>query len=231
MKRPLLCFALATSLLSTASCAKEDVLQTTIVEGRVMNPNTNEPVAGVAVVVHRAVYGTFLSSGNSSKDSVTAAYTDVNGHYRLAFEAKPTGNYEFKLSRLDLLYDLENGFAGRYLAQPGQTNVQDFKATPYKTVTVTATAGKDGKTSLEFNGTMISPLFYSTHIYIDTVRSKQQVVFSSTIKLVPNQEYQFAKVTYNRVKLPNGNIELRDEVMTSVRRKIGYDDTTVVRLH
>ncbi|UOQ55471.1 hypothetical protein [Hymenobacter cellulosivorans] len=233
MKRLFLCYAAAASLLGSTSCSeKEEVFQTTIVEGRVMNPYTNQPVAGVPVVVHQIISGGFLSPGNHSIDSIAGAHSDETGHYQLVFGAKETRDYEVKLDRQDQVYDLDRGYDGHFDAQPGRTNSLNFKVTPYKNIKVTGVVDKEGRNSVNIQGAMIARTRYTVlNVFTDTVRTNQRIAFTQTVKVVPNQEYQFTKSTYNLVKLPSGTYESRAVTFTNVRLYVGYNDTTVALLN
>lgn len=198
-----------------------------------VNKYTRLPVAAAPVSVGVFTYGAF---GGGSADSVTTAYTDAAGHYRVSFDASRKGSYRVKVRHNQELYDLTSYPADSHSyfdgteVTIGTTNSINFEVTPYKTVTINASSNKNGKTDIQFafiswdqQGDDFSGTFFN-----DTVRSNQRFVFTKTVKVLPNRAYRFVKITSNRVRVGLYNVEYRDEVWDNRYRTVLYNDTTVI---
>ena len=215
-------------LLLVSACNLDDEPALTTVEGTVANRYTGQSVGAVRVSVRRFLYGSF---GTTRSDSVASVLTDASGRYKLTFKPSPKGEYRTKVESTQNLYCLNTppGVDGLETRR-GVINQLNFEVTPYKTVTVNANSSKSGKTNIEFffiawdqKGDDFRGSFFS-----DSVKSRQQVGFTKTVKVLPNRYYRFVKLTSNRVKLSSGNVEYRDETWYDRFRTVPYTDTTVV---
>ncbi|UOQ70066.1 carboxypeptidase-like regulatory domain-containing protein [Hymenobacter cellulosilyticus] len=190
-------------LLTTLACSKNKEVYT-VVEGTITNKYTAQPVAGIRLEVDRT-QGCWLCMG-SRIDSVTNAITDASGNYKVAFNALTTGSYslrpastpDYMVSSFELGEDVK----------AGQHNQIDYKATPYKTVTIRANTTKKGKSDIYFtfisgNQTGETGIF-NGDIFTDMDKKNQAISFTKTIKVLPDRVYQFTKVTSNRVCQPDG---------------------------
>ncbi|UOQ99662.1 hypothetical protein MUN81_09240 [Hymenobacter sp. 5317J-9] len=215
-------------LLSVSACNFDNGPIFTIVEGTVKNRYTGQAMGMVRVSVRRYLYGAF---GATRSDSVTSVLTDAAGHYRLTFEPSDKGEYLALVKSTENLYCLNTPPGSDGLeARRGVVNQLNFEVTPYKTVTINANSRKDGKTDIEFffivwdqKGNDFRGSFFS-----DSVKTRQQVAFTRTVKLLPNRYYRFVKLTANRVRLNSGNVEFRDETWHDMYRTVLYNDTTVI---
>ncbi|SHJ58334.1 hypothetical protein SAMN02745146_3436 [Hymenobacter daecheongensis DSM 21074] len=227
MKGQLVQLLFGISLLSLAACTKKED-QPTVVEGTVMNKFTNQPVAGIPIVVIKESSAGHFSGVN--RDSLTVAYTNAAGTYSHSFNASSGNNYYIKMNNSQTLHDLSYGWYGAK-ATAGSNNRIDFSVTPYKIVTVNINTNKRGKSNISFD-------FFSTvdtdnfggFIFSDTVSSKQMIVFTRTIKVLPNRDYTFRKYTFNQVRTSNGNHIFQDYTYTQQTRRILYNDTTVINI-
>jgi hypothetical protein len=212
--------------VSACNTDKENTL--TVVEGTVTNKYTNQPAGAIRVSVQHYTYGSF---GTSRRDSVTSVYSDAAGRYSLSFEAASKGQYFVKVATTQDYYGLTTPPESEGFEVHRGSNQLNLEVTPYKTVTVNANAAKNGKTNVEFafiawdqKGDDFRGSFFS-----DSVRATQRVAFTKTVKVLPNRLYRFAKITSNRVRLPSGNVDYRDETWDDRYRTVLYNDTTVIR--
>ncbi|WP_310391252.1 hypothetical protein [Hymenobacter sp.] len=217
-----------TCVVSSCDTDKENAL--TIVEGTVTNRYTSQPAGAVRVSVQRYIYGNY---GTSRFDSITMVSTDPAGRYSLSFDAASKGEYLVKVETNQDYYALTTPPESDGFKVQRGLNKLNLEVTPYKTVTVNANSSKNGKTNIEFfliawdqKGSD-----YRGSIFSDSARTSQRIVFTKTVKVLPNRDYRFVKITSNRLRLNSGNVEYRDETWDNRYRTVFYNDTTVVNFN
>lgn len=187
-------------------------------------------MAGAPVTAGHITYALF---GNSRYDSVATAYTDALGQYKLSFDASGKGDYVIDVLYSKDLYDLTNTpYAypwGSSKTNPGVTNKIDIEVTPYKTVTINANSNKGGKSNIDFSFVNTDKQnYFGGHVFYDTVGANQIFSFTRTIKVLPNREYHFSKVTCNIIHLYGYNYDFRDYDFENHLRTVSYNDITTV---
>jgi hypothetical protein len=95
MKKNLILVCAFFILLITA-CKPERLPTKTIVEGRILNAKTNQPISGVDVSIggYNKTIGKLKGFyGSPSNNLIAQVKTAPNGYYRIEFEAKSDSNY------------------------------------------------------------------------------------------------------------------------------------------
>jgi hypothetical protein len=228
--KKLLCYVCAGVASVLAGCNIMEEPAITSVQGVLLNKYTRQPLAGIPIVVRRWHYGL----GGSGPDSIAGTHTDADGRYRIGFSAPAKAGFyrvDFRNSRQ--LFDLTDysrftGYAVNDGApvETGEANTVDFEATPLVPVRVELELSKDGAATLAVDASANEGDglgYFHAFTFTDTTRTRQSVSAVATGYFVPNRTYTFS--IYRSAILPASYPDWR-----RFDRRIGYNDTTVVRI-
>lgn len=235
MKMPLLLFA-AVLMVGPTSCQlfQDSTPTATTVAGVLLNKYTRQPIVGVPIEVQSWRY----SLGMQTVDSITGTHTDASGHYSVAFDATSKGviyRVGFRDDRQlwDLTdyrsYDQYCIYDGAPL-NVGRSNQVNFEATPFVQVRVIVDADKRGAAVLQadaFADERDSQGYFHSFAFQDTTRANGRPMANQIVSFVPNRKYDFS-VWRSPVPPASSN---SFGTWTRFTRFIGYNDTSVVRLH
>lgn len=214
-------------LSALASCSKDKEAYT-VVEGIVTDKYTKQPVAGVVLEVQQNTG--CLVCMSSRRDSITSATTDASGNYKAAFNANQKGTYALVPASSDKYY-LGGDEQVRFNLTKGQSNTVSIEATPYKTVTFRVNTTKQGKSAIQFyyNSDEKPGLGnFNGPIFDDTDPNRQNIVFTKTLKVLPDRVYRFTKTTYSQVcPSSSSSCQLTDQTFESRVRDIRFTNDTV----
>ena len=126
MKRTYFIFLLSTLLIFTA-CKTPNILNQTVIEGRIINILTNEPIEGVEVDLHEK----FDAIAPRTDNILERAQTDEQGNFRFKFPAdvSPYAEYSIEAKLAGIMPGLTKNLEESAIAE-GEYNFFELEVAP-----------------------------------------------------------------------------------------------------
>ncbi|MFD2717231.1 hypothetical protein ACFST9_00790 [Hymenobacter monticola] len=227
----LVLFILSVVAMGLTACQLFQEPTTTTVSGTIRNKYTQQPLAGVPIRVRLWHYGL----GMSWTDSIARTRSDAAGHYSVTFDATArSGTYRVDFKEARYLWDLTDyrGFDSHSFLDgasfPAKQATQvDFDATPFVPVRIIVEADKQGSSTLTadaFANEQAGQSYFHPFTLVDTARTISRVSANRVAYFVPNWQYD---LVVWRSPVPPASFG----TWVRFNRFVGYNDTTVIRLH
>ncbi|MBH8571152.1 hypothetical protein KB206_19815 [Microvirga sp. STS02] len=207
----------------------------TVAEGFIVNKYTRQPLANVPIEVIQWRYGAF---GNTHIDSVAGTFSGPDGHFSIAFDGNAKGvtyRIDFRNSRelFDLtdyrLFDAYSALDGASLTV-GKPNRVDFEATPFVPVRIVVDADKQGSAALAvdaYASYLAGQSYFHAFTFVDTARTSNRTKADRVAYFVPNWHYNLSVWRSSLPPISSNSYG----TSVSFTRFVGYNDTTIIRVH